>query len=228
MQTSLKHVGQETYFVVTGVDPAFHDVLRGFNYTEFEDGFARGFPSTSPGLEPIYAHFARSMPDMILQAAGVLPVPWALCLEALLARLDGQGLQWWLVGSTALAVRGLPVTPHDVDLVVQAQGSARMADLLADCLVEPVFDSRGWIWDWFGRCFLHARLEWVGDVNAATEQNGPADFGPTALARSEVILWRGHSLRVPPLDLQLLVSERRGLTGRADLIRAWMRSPTAR
>lgn len=136
-----------------------------------------------------------------------------------LGRLDGKGFDWYLVGSTALVVRGLPVTPHDLDLVVQGQDSPRLSDLFLDVLVEPVSDSRGWIWDWFGRCFLHARLEWVGDVNAKSEQEGVNDFGPTALARSETVYWRGYPIKVPPLDLQLTVSERRGLTERAELIR---------
>ena len=166
------------------------------------------------------------MPDLILQATGLQPVPWETCLLALLERLEGQGLHWWLVGSAALAVRGLPVNPHDIDLVVQDQGTARLKELMLDCLVEPVYDSRGWIWDWFGRCFLHARLEWVGDVNAGAEQEGPSDFGPTALARCETVQWHGYSINVPPLDLQLAVSERRGLTERADVIRAWMAHPT--
>lgn len=228
MQTALKTVGEQAYFVITDVDPAFHDTLRGFYYSEFEDGFARGFPAATAHLDQIYANFARFMPDMVLQTAGVQPVPWEQCLLALLERLDGQGLNWWLVGSAALAVRGMSVRPHDLDLVVQGQGSARMTELLADCLVEPVHDSRsGWIWDWFGRCFLHARLEWVGDVNAQAEQNGPTDFGPTALERCELVQWRGYTLKLPPLDLQLVVSERRGLYERADLIRAWLRAPTA-
>jgi len=114
----------------------------------------------------------------------------------------------------------LAVNPHDLDLSVQGQGSARMSELFSDVLVEPVSDSRGWIWDWFGRCFLHARLEWVGDVNAQADQNGPADFGPTALARSETVYRNGYPIKVPPLDLQLAVSERRGLTERANLIRS--------
>ena len=62
-----------------------------------------------------------------------------------------------------------------------------------------------------------------GDVNAQAEQNGPADFGPTALERSETVTWKGYEINVPPLDLQLAVSERRGLRERADLIRAWMK-----
>lgn len=222
MQTRRQVVGEQVYFVVSEVEPQFEDTLKGLYYTPFEDGFAKAFPADSPHLDRIYANFERNMPQVILQAADVQTVPWEACLTELLARLDGQNFQWYLVGSGALAVRGLVVEPHDIDLAVQEQGTARMADLLLDCMIEPVSDSRGWIWDWFGRCFLHTRLEWVGDVNAQADHDGPTDFGPTALARSEAIQWKGYTIHVPPLDLQLAVSERRGLTIRAAVIRAAM------
>ena len=219
MKTRRKTIDQQVYFVVTEVDPSLQDTLRGLYYREFEDGFAKAFPADTPHLDQIYAHFERHMPDLVQQAAHRQPVPWEACLLALLERIEGQGLNWWLVGSAALAVRGLSVAPHDVDLVVQNQGTTQLRELMLDCLVEPVFDSRDWIWDWFGRCFLEARLEWVGDVNDQVEQDGPGDFGPTALARSETVEWHGYRIQVPPLDLQLVVSERRGLKERADLIR---------
>lgn len=207
------------------MDAALDETLRGLYYGEFEDGFAKAFPAETPDLDRIFASFERDMPELIRQAAGQSPVAWEQCLTALLGRLEGQDLNWWLVGSTALAVRGLAVTPHDVDLVVQDGGGTRLSELLRDCEVEPLQHSPGWIWDWFGRCFLHARLEWVGDVNAGADTDTPGDFGPTALGRGEVVQWRGWSLRVPPLDLQLAVSERRGLTGRAEIIRAYLNAP---
>jgi hypothetical protein len=220
VNTYRKTIAQQTYFVIVDAEPALHETIRGLYYREFEDGFAKAFPADTPHLDQIYANFARFMPDLSRQSAGLQPVPWETALEALLQRLQGHGLNWWLVGSAALAVRGLQVTPHDLDLVVQDQGSHRVSELLRAYEVEPMSDSRGWIWDWFGRGFLHARVEWVGDVNAKAETDGPTDFGPTALERSEMVEWRGFPIRVPPLDLQLIVSERRGLTERANLIRS--------
>lgn len=223
MKTYQKTIGQQTYFVVADADPALHDALRDLHYHEFESGFAKAFPADTPHLQQVYANFERWMPELVEQNAGVRPVPWEACLSALLPRLEDQGLNWWLVGSGALAVRGLPVMPHDLDLVVQDGGSDRLGALLLDCQVEPPQFTRGWVADWFGRCFLHARLEWVGDVSATADGESPSDFGHQALARSEIVPWGGYSIRVPPLDLQLAVSERRGLNERAALIRAYLR-----
>jgi hypothetical protein len=48
----------------------------------------------------------------------------------------------------------------------------------------------------------------------------PADFGPVAASRLETVTWESWQLRVPPLDLQRAVSQRRGLTARVALIDA--------
>lgn len=222
MKTRRKAIGQQVYFVIEEAEPTLHDAIRGLRYEVFEGGFARAFPAATPHLDQIYQNFARYMPNLIAQAAGVHPVPWEKCLSALVERLHGENINWWLVGSAALAVRGLPVQPHDLDLIVQDQGSTRVSELLREYEVEPMHDSRGWIWDWFGRSFLHARLEWVRDVNHKAEADGMVDYGLTALERSEIVDWQGAAIRVPPLELQLLVSERRGLTQRADLIRTYL------
>jgi hypothetical protein len=43
-----------------------------------------------------------------------------------------------------------------------------------------------------------------------------------AMARSEIVAWRGYEVRVPPVDLQLQVTRRRELTERASQIEAWL------
>jgi hypothetical protein len=87
--------------------------------------------------------------------------------------------------------------------------------------VVPVQD---WICSWFGRAFLYARFEWVGDVHGSIEQHGVSDAGPTAASRLETVVWQGKEIRLPPLDLQLQVSERRGLTERVEMLRRLLRN----
>jgi hypothetical protein len=48
----------------------------------------------------------------------------------------------------------------------------------------------------------------------------PCDFGPVAASRLETVTWEDWQLRVPPLDLQRAVSQRRGLADRVALIDA--------
>lgn len=191
--------------------------VRRSAFTARGDHWVRGFPADAPHLDRAWANFERLIRPWLRQAAGLDPVPWAGALAEVCRRLNGGGVDWWLTGSAALAVRGLPVTPGDLDLVVSDQDAHRVGDLLLDGLVEPVSPA-DWFCRWWGRAVLGARVEWVGGVGPSADHPEPTDFGPFAAARLTTLTWREWPVRVPPLELQRAVTERRGLTDRLHLI----------
>jgi hypothetical protein len=222
MKTICKIKGQNTAFIFSDVEPEYHDILRNLYYSPVEEGFAKVYPSDTPNLDRIYLNFERYAQEMVLQAARIHPVEWDKSLSVFLQVIEGSNVDWWLAGSAALAVRGLDIVPADLDLVVDDTSASKLGELLLDYLIEPIQPSPGWIWNYFGRAFLYARLEWVGGVNEGADSPQVSDFGPTAAKRLEVVNWRGKDIRVPPLDLQLEVSKRRGLVERAEKINRFM------
>ncbi len=219
MHTAFRSDDIYAWFVLEHLDDHYHDAARSFRFEPIDGGFARRFPLDLPRLDIIYANFARYAETMILQRAGELPVAWEEVLLAFLDIVADEPIDWYLVGSAALAVRGLPVSPGDVDLVIDGPGAHCLGALLHDHLVEPVAPTYGWVADTFARAFLGACLEWLGGINERADQPATSDYGPTAAGRLETVVWRGHELRVPPLDLQLAVSERRGRDRVAAMIR---------
>lgn len=219
MKTVFRAEGTRTSFIITDLDPAYAEVAQALYYKETEIGFVKTFPAGTPHITSIFERFSLCAEEMILQAANVHYVPWEDALLALLQRIEQKNVNWWLVGSSALAIRGLAIVPHDIDLCVDDASAHTLGILLEDCLIEPVQDVRGWVSNWFGRAFLHARIEWVGGVDEHLDDDEVSDFGPIAASRRDTIIWHGYEIQVPPLDLQLLVSERRGLTRRVEEIK---------
>jgi hypothetical protein len=131
---------------------------------------------------------------MLRQTAAGL-VPWEEALLIFLDRVDR--VDWWLAGSGALAVRGIDISPRDLDVITDAAGAQRLGELLADALVEPVCASEGWIARWWGRAFLGARVEWVAEVASSVDDPDPVDFGPTAAADSSEFAGVGTSSGFP-------------------------------
>jgi hypothetical protein len=210
--------------VMTDLAPHYHQAAQETGYSLTDEGFVREMVVTPAALQPafldrIVLNCQTFLDAMFAQKAGLQPVPWDQTLLAFLKRIEGYELDWWLMGSTALAARGIDVSPGDVDLCTAEDDALILQDLLMESLVQPVQDTTGWSGRWFGRAFLGSRLEWLGGVNEAADAVGISDFGPIAHTRLETIEWRGYTLRVPPLDLQLDVSLRRGLVDRADKIR---------
>ena len=202
LHTLCRRAGAHIYFMVADLDEAYHETVRKLEFEPVDGGFARRFSADSPHLERIYASFARSAEDVILQKAGVRSAPWDRVLDNALRLMDAHDITWWLVGSTALAVRGLDISPRDIDLVVDEAGAHRLAALLLDDLIEPVTPIETWSARWFGRAFPGALVEWVGGVDEHHYWGAKANW--------ETITWRGHRLRVPPLTVAPRSAPRRG------------------
>jgi hypothetical protein len=211
-----------TQFRLVRVADELVAAVRKAGFTAGDGHWFKEFPAGTPHLDRAWSNFERLVEPMLRQTAGLEPVPWSSALEEVCRRLDPAGVDWWLTGSAALAVRGIPVSPGDLDLVVSEADSRRVGDLLLDGLVEPVAPA-DWFCSFWGRAMLGARVEWVGGVGPAADEPEPTDFGLVAAARLETVRWRDRSLRVPPLDLQRAVSVRRGLDDRVRLIDASQR-----
>ncbi len=159
---------------------------------------------------------------MVRQLAGSDPVPWQSALKEFI-RSAGSSIDWWLVGSAALAVRGIPIEPRDVDIVVAEEDFLKVNDLFEQFIVEPPVETEEFIARFFCRAFMDARVEWVAGVYQWVDSPDPSDFDPYARSQSEVIEWEGLEIRVPPLSLQIATNKRRGLEDRASLIEQWLK-----
>ncbi len=123
MYTTCETSGDYTYLTVVGLDSIYYEAASHVfdSYEHFEGGFRKAYPTNTPHLAQICRNFTRYVPDLIEQRAGIQRIPWELALESLLQLLQGTQLDWWLVGSAALAVRGIEVYPSLI--IFAARGS---------------------------------------------------------------------------------------------------------
>jgi hypothetical protein len=210
-----------TWFAVGGLGPELagpaERLLMG--YERHGDEWWRGYPAGTPRLDHCWENFSGSVLAMLRQAARLDPVPWREALRELCDRTGGGRRGWWLTGSAALAVRGAPAEPGDLYLVCTAEEAIGLGEVFADALIEPVAEAgAGWISDLWGRAFWAARIEWIGGPRPSADKPLLSDFGPAAASSVQTVRWEGWPIRVPPLDLQRAVSQRRGLLDRVALI----------
>lgn len=219
MKTNFVQDGEQAWFIVTDVDPDLHQAVKHLGYEATPwGGYGRSYPVDTPDIEAIYANFAASAEALILQKAGRMDVPWKSALEAFLVRVAPYPIRWWMTGSTALAIRGIPIEPGDIDIVAfTADDGIRLDQLFQDKITEPTHSD--WIAHRLTRTFLGARVGWIADLNECNaEQAGLLEAG----RRVESVLWHGYTVLVPPPMLQLQMNERRGRTNRVQYIREWL------
>jgi hypothetical protein len=198
-------------------DPVLAKALVDLYFRGESGRYEKTFPPGSV-TESILNRFQAVVEPLLRQTAGIDAVPWPEALREGRRRLDAAGVGWWLAGSAALAVQGLPLQPRDLDLVISDADVQAAATVFADALIEPAHETQGWISRWFGRAWLGARVEWVAGVSKTVDLPTPCDFGPAAGAALVEVQWEGSVVRVPPIDLQREMSVRRGLDDRVALI----------
>jgi hypothetical protein len=214
---------QLTTFTIRDAPPKYHDAIRGLAFFASEvepNAFHKPFPADAAYLDRAFHRFQQHLEEIVQQAAGEIPVPWEAAFEQFLARTQHITADWFPVGSVPLALRGIPIAPGDVDLVVDAAGAQAWAAALEDVLIEPLTPVSDWFCSWWGRTFIGARVEWSGGIDPASEMSFVQDFYLPALPRLETVTWRGYDIRLPPIDLQLAIEEQRQRPDHIRLIRA--------
>lgn len=217
LTTSLELLDSGARFGAKTANPLYQQQLVQAGFQDAADELFVRYVDRPPDVEEIYENFSRHIEEILLQHAGVKPVPWESALRDFLRQVQGAELKWWLSGSAALAVRGVDIAPRDLDFAVSDPHSLGL--LLQDALVEPVTRMRDWVAEWFGRAFLGALVEWVSDVRSPIIDDHGLEQGAEAASRLELVPWEDFIVPVAPLDLQLVVAERRGQSDRAEKIR---------
>ncbi|MDH7490384.1 MAG: hypothetical protein QHH80_12880 [Anaerolineae bacterium] len=115
--------------------------------------------------------------------------------------LEGAGVNWAVTGSLGLALQGVPLEPHDVDVQTDEAGAYRIAALFADRVVRPVtFSAKAGMRSHFGALDIDGlTVEVMGDVQ---HQRADGSWEPPP------DLWRIRrwvdiaGIRVPVLSLE--------------------------
>jgi len=191
-------------------------------YEQEGDSYVKRFSSDTPHLARIMKHYAAHAEEMFLQLVYRKPIPWKEGLQSFLRRADGSGIRWWLTGSCAACIRGIDLSPHDIDIMVNSEDVPRIRNLFEDVTIEPIIDTNGWLTKDFGALFDQCRIDIASDPQACLDEPDPVDCGPYALAHLERFMWRGFEIRVPPVELQLNANRRRGRHDRVKLIEQYL------
>ncbi len=196
--------------MVEGVPAEWAAALSSLGFAVDGATATRQVDEHSRHIDVAFANLASHLPTMVAQHLRAAEVPWAASLSRLATRVADSGIEWMLIGTAALAIRGVAVAPGDVDIVTDERGAEMLADLYRPELVFPVMNWPGM--GLFGRAFDGTRIEWLG--NEAFLSGRVGVWRPTEMAE-----WEGHEIRVPSLEAQLAVEEGRGRAAYVTAIR---------
>jgi hypothetical protein len=144
-------------------------------------------------------------------------------LRAIALRLDQQTINWVVTGSCGLALQGLPVTIHDIDLQTDQQGAYLLEELFAEYVVRAVrFCGTDRVQSHFGSLEIDGvQVEIMGDMQYRRPDgtwDAPVDF---QRHKQQVQL---HDLVLPVLALsyECEAYARLGRPNKVALLQQWI------
>jgi hypothetical protein len=164
--------------------------------------FVWEYPAGAPSWPDAARNWVADGPEVLDQRHGVRPADWEGGLAWIAGILDGIEADWFLIGSGALAVRGMDVRPGGIDIALDEAGADRLGPHVGAGVLRPVIDSGGWeVATRSGLLFHGCSISIAGGLH---DQEWPRPWDTAARAALETVTWRDRSLRVPPLRAMLV------------------------
>ena len=214
----------DVVFQLSEFDAKFIPVFEMCFYTKEGEKYTKRFSKDLPNLEKIMAYYRQNAETMFNQLGYFIEIPWEKAFLAFLDRVNGTNINWWLTGSVAACIRGIPFNPHDIDIMVDHASIEEIEQIFSDVIIEPFIDTQGWLTRDFGVLFLHARIDIASDPVPALDDPEPIDCGPYARDHLEMVEWHGYKIPVPPVELQINANFRRGRMERVKLLQEYLHS----
>jgi hypothetical protein len=182
------------------------------------------YPPGARCLDRAVANLRRALEEMVRHKIAGTPAGWSQPFHDLLGRAEQARVPVAVIGSVALAIRGVDVRPADIDVLTTPEGADALAESYQDVLVVPLATTPGF--GRFGRAFTGGiRVEWLG--NPARVQEGPWPLAAAAWSIAspfEEVCWENRLLRVPPLEVQRQVELQRQRPARVAAIDEYRRT----
>ncbi|MDD4310341.1 MAG: hypothetical protein PHO32_08175, partial [Candidatus Cloacimonetes bacterium] len=179
--TTYEHDGK-VYFRISCYDPRYIPVFKMCYYQEDDSGFYKAYPANYPHIDIIRRNFVQNGEAMFNQLGYFSSIPWEAGLLDFANRVAGKGIDWWLTGSCAVCLRGIKLSPHDVDIMVNSFDIPALMEIFRDDIFEPIVNTEGWVTKDFGVLFCSCRIDIASDPASFVDEPEPVDFGPYAKA----------------------------------------------
>ncbi len=201
--------GMEGSWRTIGIVDADPDQRAALVELGFGPDLVRRYPPDTRYFDRAVANLRQALGEMVRQRITRTAPGWAGVFRDLLDRAGQARVPLAVVGSVALAVRGVDVRPGDIDVITTVEGTDALGDSYRDVLVVPVATSPGF--GRWGRAFTGGiRVEWLGSPARAQEGPWPlAASGWSVASPFEEVCWENRILRVPPLEVQRRVEVHR-------------------
>ena len=217
MKATVTEDDDSVIFRLTNVAPTDRSAIEADYYTPDGDGYTKRFSRNAPYIDAAAANFVRYADQLYGETLTRGSSLWREGLLHFLDTMEGSGIEWFLIGSCVLAIRGLDIVPRGVDVVFpHVSDLPRVRDLFGPDTIQPLMECEGWVAKAYGEAFHGCKIAIAFMTQDCLDTPEPGDSGPYAASHLETATWEGRAIPVPPMQLLLNINRRRG---RAERVR---------
>ncbi|HEY3299030.1 MAG TPA: hypothetical protein VGK34_10275 [Armatimonadota bacterium] len=182
-------------------------------YWPVENSFLRQYEN-GPDTESIAGNFERHGVESLEQLLKIRPAPWEQALCALIEKLVGTGIRWYIHGSAAMAIWGIDVAPRNLDIIFpDLSDFDRIRRLFLRETIYPIERCEGWIMGGLGGLFVHANIG-LAFMNATDV--------PFDMSQLKEVEWMGRKIAISPLEWLKRDNQNYGRPERVELIEKFL------
>ncbi len=178
---------------VDDVEPKFEKNLIAAWYEKTNTGFQKIYSMTDKengvsekDIEIISSNFSRLGPSMF---QGNLD--WNKALLTIIEKFSENNIEWYIFGSVSDAVRGVKITPHDIDIIIHTRDFFKVKNIFIDYVVEPFIDNKEtWLVRFFGRISMDNSYVDVVAFESLNLENHYYDR----------VLWNGYNVLIETFE----------------------------
>ena len=149
-------------------------------------------------------------------------------LRKIVTRLKDRSISWAVTGSLGIALQGVPVKVHDIDIQTDKDGAYEIERCFTECVVEPVrYSESERIRSHFGALEIDGvKVEIMGDVQKLLGEEGWEEAVEVESYRQWV---ETEGMRVPVMSLEHEYQAylRLGRSEKAEMLRDWLEKTEA-
>jgi len=226
MNCYITETGETYEYTIEHVPSEYGDILSHFFFAQTENSYQKIYQKETfmfpHNWSILNDNFQKYLPRMIKQFLDIELLKWEDVLEEVIQILNRYEIKWWLAGSAACSVRGIHISPHDIDIMTYRSEIGKFENAFTNHILEPFNHVTDWMVKGFGVVFLNGRIDFAFDPEESSDDHGRLDCGLYASNHLEEIQWNGHPIKVPPIDLHIQANRNRNRTERLSLIESYI------